>query len=239
MTTTQVVGFKGQRRSGKSTCSAALRKLAGSSSKADIEYSDPMIDAANFALGYGDFRLEQFGDALIEGAKLVTGQEAPRPEVGWRLREGFGAEVEFRLRDWLRYKSQSGLFLTRENKDEHRAVLMWLGINLRDLVTQDYWANEIDRRIERASDEPLITASGVRFPEDTAPIFRRSGIIVEVTSKRVSSDDDPTNAKRDLIQPDTIVHNDSSIEAVEVMMNLLRRDLIDSKRTIALQYYPS
>ncbi len=238
MTAIRVVGFKGQRRSGKSTCSAALRKLAGSSPKADIEFSDPMIDAANFALRNGDFRLEQFGDALIEGARTVTGQDASQPEIDWRLRGGFGSEVEFRLRDWLRYKSRADLVLTRENKDEHRAVLMWLGINLRDLVSQDYWANEIDRRIELASDEPLITASGVRFPEDTAPISRRKGIIVEVTSKRVRSDDDPTNAKRDLVRPDTIVHNDSSIEAVNVMMDLLRRDLLDAQRTFAPIYRP-
>lgn len=239
MTTVSVVGFKGKRRSGKSTCSAALRKLAGSSSNADIEYSDPMIDAANFALKNGDFRLEQFGDALIEGARIVTGQDAPQPEMGWRFREGYGAQVEFRLRDWLTYRSRAHLVMSRENKDEHRAVLMWLGINLRDLVTQEFWANEIDRRIELASDEPLVTASGVRFPEDTAPIARRHGIIVEVTSKRVLSDDDPTNAKRDLVQAHTIVHNDASIEAVEVMMDLLRRDLLDSKRSFAPQYRPS
>lgn len=236
--TTIVVGFKGQRRSGKSTCSAALRRLAGSSSKADIEYSDPIIDAANFALRNGDLRPEQFGDALIEGAKTITGQDAPKPEMDWRLREGFGSEVEFRLREWLGYRSRDQLVLTRENKDEHRAVLMWLGINLRDLTTQDYWANEIDRRIELASDEPLVTASGVRFPEDTAPISRRGGIIVEVTSRRVLSDDDPTNAKRDLVAPHTIVHNDSSIEVVQVMMDLLRRDFIDNNRVLAPQYYP-
>lgn len=239
MTTTQVVGFKGQRRSGKSTCSAALRRLAGSSSKADIEYSDPMIDAANFALSKGELRPEQFGDALIVGARTITGQDAPLPELAWRLREGVGEQVEYGLRDWLGFKRRANLVITRENKDEHRAVLIWLGINLRDLVSQDFWANEIDRRIELASNEPLITASGVRFPEDAPPITRRSGIIVEVTSKRVQSDDDPTNAKRDLIIADTIVHNDSSIEAVEVMMDLLRRDLLDSKRTFAPQYRPS
>ncbi len=142
------------------------------------------------------------------------------------------------MRDWLAVRGSNDLVLTRENKDAHRAVLIWLGINLRDLVRQDFWANEIDRRIELVSDEPLITASGVRFPEDTAPIFRRNGIIVEVTSKRVLSDDDPTNAKRDLVRADTVIHNDSSIEAVQVMMDLLRRDLLDGNRNFASQYRP-
>ena len=119
-----VIGFMGKRRSGKSTCSAALRALYGSSSRADIEYSDPLIDAANFALRNGDLRPIQFGNALVEGASVVTTQEVKTPEYGWRYREGVGADVEFRLRHWLDTKAYLGLRLSRENKDEHRAVLM-------------------------------------------------------------------------------------------------------------------
>ena len=120
---------------------------------------------------------------MVEGARIVTAQEAQTPEYGWRYREGVGADVEFRLRNWLDTKAYPGLRLTRENKDEHRAVLMWLGINLRDLAGSAYWANEINRRIVAVQDEPLITTSGVRFPEDAIPVRTRGGLIVEVTQQ--------------------------------------------------------
>ena len=234
-----VIGFMGKRRSGKSTCSAALRALYGSSSRADIKYSDPLIDAANFALRNGDLRPIQFGNALVEGAKIVTAQDSKTPENDWRFREGAGADVEFRLRHWLDTKAHPGLRLSRENKDEHRAVLMWLGINLRDLVDSAYWANEIDRRIVVAQDEPLITTSGVRFPEDAKPVTSRGGLIVEVTSARVHSDDDPTNARRSEIKPDTVVHNDGSRAQVNIMMGLMRRDMLGKARAVAPSYRPS
>lgn len=225
----RVIGFIGNRRSGKSSCSQTLRRIAGSSERADIEFSDPIIEAANYALEFGDLRPSQFGNALVEGARVVTGKDIPGAPYTWRFRQGPGIDVEFRLRHWLESEVTSGLRLTRLNKDRHRAVLMWLGINIRDLMLPSIWADEIERRIDQAASEPLVTVAGVRFPVDVLPVRSRNGYVIEVRSARAALDDDPTNAFGHTIGADTIVHNDSSLESLNALMERFYRDMVNNR----------
>lgn len=232
-----VVGFKGEKKSGKSTCSAYLRTFAGSDPRSDIEFSDSMIQIANHALAAGDMRPIQFGNALIDACRVVLDREIPAISQEMRMREGLGVAVELALRDWLDSNRSSGIRLSRSNKDFHRAVLSWIGVNIRDLMGDRVWADEIDRKIELAGDSPLITVGGVRVPVEAEPMKLRGGYVVSITSNRTPEDDDPANSRRHEVIPDCIVHNDGDLNSIEAMMRKLYSDIV--ARTIEPHYYPS
>lgn len=221
-----VVGIMGKKWSGKSTFASALRDAAGvTGTGADIEFSDPIILAANLALRRRDRSVRGFSDQLVAAASIVTGRKVALPPHGWYGRNETGTNLQKGLAAWLDGPARGDLRLTRENKDEHRIVLSWLGVNFRDLAGEGVWAEEIVRRIRDAGPAPLVTAGGVRFPRDAAAIRGAGGRIIEVTSRRVQSDTDPANAHHHMIEPDAVVYNNVALREVPLLAQEVWADL--------------
>jgi hypothetical protein len=129
-----LLGFKGELKSGKSAVAEMLRRHAGShyDRTSDLEFSDPIIEAANLALDSGTRVPERFREELRLGAAEVLRLNGPMPPLGgyYHTHGGTAKCPECVMKDWLRGVPQ-GFQLTRDNKDVHRAVLMWLGVIIR------------------------------------------------------------------------------------------------------------
>jgi hypothetical protein len=217
------IGLKGKKRSGKSTVARKLRQLAGSSSAADVEFSDPIIEAVNLALAKKPRGLYRFSTNLLKGAEVVTGERLAHPELA--ILKELRPDVMKALADWLK-SADPEVRLNRQNKDDHRALLSFLGVLGRHpkIGHPSIWSNKIDQILAEINGEPLVTAAGVRFPEDAGIIRDRHGVIVEVHRSQVE-DQDPANEKRSLVSPDVEIWNDGSKAELETATESFYHDL--------------
>lgn len=104
-----------------------------------------------------------------------------------------------------------------DNKAQHRPILQWLGGYLAKRVSGDIWYCELIRRGGIDQDIDLLTLGGVRFPADTAVIREQGGLIIGLVRPSLEAQDatDVTERERSLITPDTLIHNDGSVEQLQ------------------------
>lgn len=121
--------------------------------------------------------------------------------------------------------------ITRENKEQFRPLLQWIGGYLVAKVHNTIWYDEIFRRIELYdSDKKLVLINGVRYPSDASAVREHSGLIVGIDRPLDNPDaTDVTEASRSDIKPDIIVHNNGTIEQLEHIANTLWDDLLSGK----------
>jgi hypothetical protein len=140
------------------------------------------------------------------------------------------------LKEWAQWVTPD-LRLTRENKRENRAVLIWLGAVMKDVYGPEIWPDEIAYRIREArwAMTPLVTVGGIRFPGDAAMIRAQRGVIVRVVRWLEEIDRDATNAFRGEVVPDVVVYNTANLSALEDLAQLMHFDAFE--RGILLPVY--
>ncbi|MGH9857216.1 MAG: hypothetical protein ACRD4B_05170, partial [Acidobacteriota bacterium] len=109
--------------------------------------------------------------------------------------------------------------ITKENKDNFRPFLQWLGGYLVQKVDPGIWLNELVRRIHKAGQDgcKLCIVGGLRFPTD-AKILRETGAkIVKVYRPGHLQNDmlDPTERERDNIQVDSTIMSNGTVDNVK------------------------
>lgn len=106
--------------------------------------------------------------------------------------------------------------ITRQNKENYRPFLQWLGGYLVKHVSRGIWYDEIVRRVKKAEETgiKLCIVSGLRFPSDATILREAGGIIVKVYRPAHLQNDmlDPTERERENIQPDATVMSNGSVE---------------------------
>ena len=106
--------------------------------------------------------------------------------------------------------------ITRENKEEYRPFLQWLGGYLVQKVDPSIWQREIIRRVQAAQREgyALCVVGGLRFPEDAAALRSLGAKIIKVYRPGHLQYDmlDPTERERDNIPVDSTIMSNGSIE---------------------------
>ncbi|HET7320121.1 MAG TPA: hypothetical protein VFI84_00875 [Candidatus Saccharimonadales bacterium] len=105
--------------------------------------------------------------------------------------------------------------ITKQNRQQFRSLLQWLGGYLVKKVDEGIWYDEIVRRIRNLSQNgtEIVIVGGVRFPGDAERLRNAGGAIVEIRRPSVAEVDvkDLTERERNLIVPDTVVVNDGSL----------------------------
>ncbi len=108
--------------------------------------------------------------------------------------------------------------ITRENKENYRPFLQWLGGYLVERVDAGIWYKEIVRRIRRAeaAGTDLSIVGGLRFPNDARLLRDAGAIIVKVYRPGHLQNDmlDPTERERENIKTDCVIMSDGSVEDV-------------------------
>jgi hypothetical protein len=214
VTRTIVLGFMGVAASGKSFVAETLRGIAGvtpDQSCCDIEFSDSMIDVTNDALREGNLEPAAFRRALLKWSDNLLKKPLPKDTPLVHLHGDGVSCPDCGLAEWLKTKADANQPLTRENKADHRQPLIWLGIVIRRLLGPGVWAEHIGANILACNmyepAPPLVTAAGVRFPEDANAVKDCGGLIVRVVGPPAPADADPTNAQRHTVQPNVTVYN--------------------------------
>lgn len=106
--------------------------------------------------------------------------------------------------------------ITDANKPSFRAILQWVGGYFVTHVDKGIWYDEIVRRARKAEAAgcQLYIVGGVRFVSDAEILKQAGGTIVNIVRPDQQEQDlsDPTERERRLIQADTIVINNSSLD---------------------------
>lgn len=108
--------------------------------------------------------------------------------------------------------------ITKDNKENYRPLLQWLGGYLVQKLDSGIWYNEIVRRVRQAAAAgcQLCIVGGLRYPTDAAILRGAGAIIVKVYRPGHLQSDmlDPTERERQNIQVDcTIMSNGTVADA--------------------------
>jgi hypothetical protein len=115
------------------------------------------------------------------------------------------------------------------NKEDHRPLLQWLGGYLTHNLSETLWYDEIMRRILSVGENVnLYTVSGLRYPEDAAVMRKHGAKIIEIIRPDYERSDqnDPTEAKRNLIEADSTIINDGNLDDLEDAIKAMWQDIL-------------
>lgn len=119
--------------------------------------------------------------------------------------------------------------ITKENKENYRPLLQWLGGYLVQKIDSGIWYNEIARRMRQAAAAgcQLCIVGGLRYPTDAAILRGAGAIIIKLYRPGHLQSDmlDPTERERQNIQPDCTIMANGSIADVKAFTPKFYEDL--------------
>ncbi len=123
--------------------------------------------------------------------------------------------------------------ITKENKENYRPLLQWLGGYLVQKIDSGIWYNEIVRRIRQAQEAGcnLCIVGGLRYPTDAAILRGAGAIIIKVYRPGHLQSDmlDPTERERQNIQVDCTIMSNGSVADVKKFAAMFYQNLKDNK----------
>jgi len=127
--------------------------------------------------------------------------------------------------------------INNDNKEEYRDFLQWLGGYLIIKIDPGIWSTEIVRRLND-SDKMLGVVGGIRYPFDAQTIRNAGGVIVQIQRNGSKEQDlaDATESQRRLIEPDTVVDNNSSIEDLKLAAKIILADIMSGNLVKTYDY---
>lgn len=123
--------------------------------------------------------------------------------------------------------------ITRENKENYRPFLQWLGGYLVQKVDSGIWYKEIVRRLRRAeaAGTDLCIVGGLRYPEDATLLRNAGAIIIKVYRPGHLQNDmlDPTERERENIKVDCTIMSNGTVQDVKVFAQKFLDDIRSNK----------
>lgn len=122
--------------------------------------------------------------------------------------------------------------ITKENKENYRPLLQWLGGYLVQKVDSGIWYNEIIRRVHQAAEAgcKLCLVGGLRYPTDAAILRGAGALIVKVYRPGHLQSDmlDPTERERQNIQVDCTIMSNGSVADMRAFVKRFYADLLSN-----------
>jgi hypothetical protein len=119
--------------------------------------------------------------------------------------------------------------ISDDTKEEFRPLLQWLGGYLVARAGSGVWYDEILRRTNhlRTSGCDLVTIGGVRYPSDAERLRNAGGVILEIQRPGQAEQDtqDITERERTLIDADSIIVNNGSLQDLSLVAATVFKDL--------------
>lgn len=190
-----IYGLAGGNKTGKSTLAEFLHETAVLSEH--IEYSDLIREVANRWLETlpqipdeaDEFELISIANSWIYdlpdalGAVLQIETEAHHFVIDEDDTERY-RNMHSRLIEYLNSLANvaPGIYIERENKIEHLAILQWLGYSTREFISPTIWPVEMRRRVAalQQDDTEVLTIGGIRYEQDAGLIRDLGGIAAKV-----------------------------------------------------------
>ena len=106
--------------------------------------------------------------------------------------------------------------ITNANKQNYRSILQWLGGYVSTRIDARAWYQELVRRAHKAAEDgvELVIVGGVRFPNDASVLREAGGKILKIQRPGLDQADiqDPTERERELVEPDSTIINNGTVE---------------------------
>lgn len=119
--------------------------------------------------------------------------------------------------------------IDKENKENYRPLLQWLGGYLVQKIDSGIWYNELVRRIRQAGEAgcQLCLVGGLRYPTDAAILRGAGAMIVKIYRPGHLQSDmlDPTERERQNIQVDCTILSNGTVADVKVFTKKFYADL--------------
>lgn len=241
-----LIGMTGPIGHGKSTFAEALQKLEPSTFR--IEFSTIVIEVANAmhaALQSVPQRddidavnswLRSLPAILLQSVHTKVTFEQIALDSEQILRHPVEYEKLFLHIDNLNHdKKLAKKNITRENKEEYRPFLQWLGGYLVQGVDPAIWQKEILSRIRQAGQQgcKLCVVGGLRYPADAAALKTMDAKIIKVYRPGHLQYDvlDPTERERENISTDCTIMSNGDVSD----LNNCARAVLDDLRAGKLQ----
>lgn len=123
--------------------------------------------------------------------------------------------------------------ITKQNKEQYRPFLQWLGGYLVQKVSHGIWYEELVRRAKAAESDgcQLALIGGLRFPSDAAIIREAGGVIISINRPDQAESDltDPTERERKKIAVDSLIVNNGSVDELKSLARTIYGDIKEGK----------
>lgn len=123
------------------------------------------------------------------------------------------------IENMIRNPQMANSEINKDNKENFRPILQWLGGYLVKKVDSGIWYKELIRRAHNAeiAGSKICVIGGLRFPSDATIIKQAGGYIVKVYRPGHLQYDmlDPTERERDNIPVDCTIVSDGTVEDME------------------------
>ena len=175
---TRIVGFGGRAESGKTTAAEMLVAIAQPRRHTHIEFSDPIMQAAQAWLNsMANENMLDFGIAAERLSQVL----------GWFIAQDRGQNVAdvghvdsgyaARITDGTISRT-----ITSETKSAHRPLLEWLGSGAITLYSVTVWGDTVTSKINAAAKDEadLITVGGVRSVADYGVVKSAGGLVLRL-----------------------------------------------------------
>lgn len=122
--------------------------------------------------------------------------------------------------------------INKENKEQYRPLLQWLGGYLVEKIDPGIWYKEIIRRVHAVSSSTrLCIIGGLRYPTDAQYVHQAGGVIVKVYRPGHLQYDmrDPTERERENIKPDTTIVSNGTVDDLKACARQVVNDITADK----------
>lgn len=221
-----IVGMTGPIGHGKSTFAEALQKLEPSTFR--IEFSTVVIEVANAmhaALQTVPPRddieaVNRWLHSLPVILLQTTHVKVTFEQIALVAEQIQGHPIEYEklflhIDNLTQNPHLAKQSISRENKEEYRPFLQWLGGYLVQKIGPTIWQDEVVRRVKQAGQQgyKLCVVGGLRFPADATALSNLGAKIIKVYRPGHLQYDvlDPTERERENIQLDSTITSNGDL----------------------------
>lgn len=179
MNRSHLIGFGGAAETGKSTAAEMLIEAAQPQSHEHIEFSAPILEAAQFWLGR-----TALNSTINESDCTAALDDTPHTITGTRPVSRDISNLDPLDKQYLNKLAERQIshLLSAETKNIHRPLLEWLGRSAIQLISPNIWGDAVRAKIRKAKEQSssLITVGGVRTIADRQVLKDEEGIVIRL-----------------------------------------------------------
>lgn len=221
--------LNGEMYAGKSTVTQKLEEIlpdavSYETGQVIAEVADEMHAELNYGSSYNlkdMYGVRDWIGCLPGAIKTVTGEKVDRQLLELEVHTDTS-----RLREYIQSLAKKPAIaeekITPENKETYRPFLQWIGGFVAKQISGSFWFDEIIKRseLDAESGAKFSVLNAVRFKAEEDAVRQVGGHIIKVIrSSQRNETTELTEKEVSLIDPDTTIYNDASVQKLQLAAN--------------------